>query len=239
MQPFAITELLQFFDIIFSAQPARNMGASRELTALSRFMAKQGLPIRGFLFRSHDEEQEKGECNKTECSDELNSTEKTARMSVLGDDDKEYQEAIKAVKFGEEANNDVHYTLSRDDYMSAEMRAVWFQSAEFKAITHDCVKQIKKMEKGKALKDKKYCSRGLESHTRLASITKSLTRKPSILKVLRAQDEQRRSGIVDDEAISKAYQQTTSSSKLWAMNVGLRDRRAVEDDSSMFMVAES
>jgi hypothetical protein len=95
-------------------------------------------------------------------------------------------------------------------------------------MRQDCYKQIKKMENGEVFKDKKYCSRGLESSTRLAAISKTQNCKNAINVVLDEQDEQRRLGVVDEEALAQRYHQGTSSCQLWASTVGLRDQRVAE-----------
>jgi hypothetical protein len=127
--------------------------------------------------------------------------------------------------------SDVHHriTLSRNDYTPEEMTAFWYQDADYAMISKDCCKQIKKMQNSEVLKDKKYCSRGLESHTRLASISKMQNRKTANNAVLDEQEEQRHMGVVDEEIIAQRYQQTTSSCQLWANIVGLRDQRVAEE----------
>jgi hypothetical protein len=62
----------------------------------------------------------------------------------------------RAVRFTEDPST--HYTLSRDDYMSEEMQAVFLQSKEFRKVHGDCLKQIRKMKQGKTLKEKKCCA---------------------------------------------------------------------------------
>jgi hypothetical protein len=122
----------------------------------------------------------------------------------------------------------VHFTLSRDDYSPEELRAAWFQQEEYARITKDCCKQVSKMEDGEILKDKKYCSRGLEPHTRLCSITKRANRKLAFSAVLDEQEEQQLLGVVDDEAIGQLYNRVSSSCQMWATTLGLRDQREAE-----------
>jgi hypothetical protein len=147
--------------------------------------------------------------------------DESSRSADFGEDDEE-----RNVRFSIEPM--LHFTLSLEDYTPEEIRASWFEGEEYNKIRKECCKQIKKMESGKILKDKKYCSRGLESHTRLASLSKTLNRKPAVDAVLDEQDEQQHLGIVDEEIIAQRYQQTTSSCQLWATIVGLRDQRAAE-----------
>jgi hypothetical protein len=176
--------------------------------ALSRFMntVSKKRPVKDLLFRF-----------QTASSDNL--TERS-----------DHSEDERAVRFAEDPS--AHYTLSRDDYASEEMRAVWLQSEEFRKINGDCLKQIRKLEQGKTLKDKKYCARGLESHTRLAAISKANNRRPAVKAVLDAQAEQQERGVYDDEDIARCYGKTASSCQMWATTVGFSDQRAAEADRS-------
>jgi hypothetical protein len=121
-----------------------------------------------------------------------------------------------------------HHTIARNDFSPEEIKATWFTEEEYYTISRQCCKQIDKMDKGQKLKDKKYCARGLEALTKLASIAKSKSREESIRAVLQEQDMQVEEERYDDEAIGKAYHQVTSSCQMWASVVGLRDQRSSE-----------
>lgn len=140
----------------------------------------------------------------------------------------DWEEDKKLVRFKEDPST--HLVMPRYSYMSEEMRAVWFQSEEFRKIQHDCLKQIRKIDRGETLKDKKYCARGLEGHSRLGNITKKLNRRPAVRAVLESQEDDH-----GDEEIARRYQQTTSSCQLWATTVGLKDQHAAEEGSSFLM----
>jgi hypothetical protein len=134
----------------------------------------------------------------------------------------------RSVHFDVAKPDTVHFILSRHDYTAEEKQVAWFQDEEYARITKECCKQVRKMDNGEDLKDKKYSSRGLESHTRLAAISKSQNRRLAVNAVLDEQDEQE----LDDpneEAISYAYCQVTSSCQLWACTIGLRDQRSAEE----------
>jgi hypothetical protein len=122
----------------------------------------------------------------------------------------------------------VRFILSRHDYTAEELQASWYQDKEYATMTQECWKQVRKMEKGQILKDKKYCSRGLESHTRIGTIIKSKNRKLAFSALLNGQVEQRQLGVVDEEALSQHSNQATSSCQLWATVVGLRDQQEAE-----------
>jgi hypothetical protein len=134
----------------------------------------------------------------------------------------------RCVHFDVAKPDTLHFILSRHDYTAEEKQAAWFQEKEYAMITRECCKQVRKMENGESLKDKKYCSRGLESHTRIAAISKSQNRKLAVNAVLDEQDEQELE-TPDEEAISHAYCQVTSSCQLWASTIGLRDQRSAEE----------
>lgn len=120
-------------------------------------------------------------------------------------------------------------TLNRDDYTQEELDSAFFTDDDYEDITKDCCKQVAKMESGKVLKDKKYSSRGLEGHTLLGSVAKSENRMLSISLVLLEQERQREN---DEEAnqdlIALRYSQCTSSIRLWAHTIGLKDQREAE-----------
>mmetsp|Transcript_132105 Transcript_132105/g.196806 ORF Transcript_132105/g.196806 Transcript_132105/m.196806 type:complete len:213 (-) Transcript_132105:127-765(-) len=138
---------------------------------------------------------------------------------------------MKSVSFAPRAS--LHHVLSRSDYTEKEKRAAWYQSEDYDRITRDCVKQVRKMENGEELKDKKYCSRGLEAHTHLAAIAKRENRQAAYVAVLDEQDDQweQEGGnmTTDGERISRAYINVSSSCHMWASVVGLRDQKAAED----------
>ena len=133
----------------------------------------------------------------------------------------------KAVSFLEQVA--VCRILPRHDYTEDEICSAWFQEDEYQRIMKDCCKQIKKMNSGETLKDKKYCSRGLETHTKLRSITKLQNRKVGFDAVLDAQYLQlKHNGVRDDAEIAEQYIYATSSCQIWANVIGLRDQRAAE-----------
>jgi hypothetical protein len=182
----------------------------KEVTSLSKFMKSVSKKRPLHLFRNSSFPSQSSTCTA--------ATDMTERTDV--------SDVERTVRFA--ATPRGHFTLSRDDYSSEELRASWYQHEEYARITKECCKQVRKMEEGEILKDKKYCSRGLEPHTRLCSITKSANRKLAFSAVLDEQEEQRQLGVVDDEAIGQLYNQVSSSCQLWATALGLRDQRQAE-----------
>lgn len=92
-------------------------------------------------------------------------------------------------------------------------------------------------QEGCRLNENKHCSRGLETHTRKTAKIKSINRSDALTAVLDEQDRQLfdcpdqsnyRFFQLDDDAIRIVYHRVTSSSQLWAHQVGLQDQRDAE-----------
>jgi hypothetical protein len=161
-----------------------------------------------------------------------NASFNSQKTSTTESTDTTVQSAIskegRSVHFNVTEPDTVHFILSRHDYTADEKQVAWLQDEEFAWINKMNRKQVRKMENGEDLKDKKYCARGLESNTRLAAISKSQNRKLAVNAVLYEQHEQELDA-PNEEAISHAYCQVTSSSQLWASMIGLRDQRSAEE----------
>ena len=155
-------------------------------------------------------------CKSFGSSSRSDSSERTART-----------ELEKFVSFSDKIR--VSHTISKNDYSAEEKLACWFSNEENQDIAKRCAKQIRKMERGEALLDKKYCSRGLEGHTRVGYTHKTQNRSDSIHRVLAEQDAQLRERTSDDEAISVAYREVSSSCLLWAQVQALRDQKEAEE----------
>ena len=84
------------------------------------------------------------------------------------------------------------------------------------------------MEEGSKLKDKKYCSRGLEGHTSIGAVLKKEKRSLAINAVLDEQMIQWEEGIFNEDAIAKIYNRASFSCQVRANIVGLGDHRATE-----------
>ncbi|CAJ1961443.1 unnamed protein product [Cylindrotheca closterium] len=119
--------------------------------------------------------------------------------------------------------------LHLDDFTASEIAASWYDEEEMKEITQGCFKVLQRMEYGGTKKGKKYCTRGLEGHTTLGSISKKETRTASFVAVLDEQEKQwNENKDFDFQAISDAYRKVSSSSQLWAQVIGNRDHQAIE-----------
>ena len=139
----------------------------------------------------------------------------------------EATEVEKCLSF--DGNVRVCYTIARSDFSLEEKTATWYATEEYTRISEQCSRQIYKMDEGKVLKDRKYCSRGLEQHTRRGRAIKIQNRSSSIQAVLMEQEKQSDEGTYDDVVISRVYRGVTSSCQLWANVVGVRDQRVAED----------
>ena len=139
----------------------------------------------------------------------------------------EETELEKFVSFASHAT--MYETIARQNYTQEEIKATWYSQDEYLQISKQCCKQIQKMNRGERLRDKKYCSRGLEAHTTIGLVTKMRNRAESIQAVLEEQEVQRiKEGIHDEDTIADLYNEVTSSCQLWARTVALRDQREAE-----------
>ncbi len=138
---------------------------------------------------------------------------------------------VKSRRVRFSTNNQVHEHITIDDFSDQEILDVWFSAKESDAIRKACTKQIILMERGNTFNDVKFCSRGLESHTSSASMTKQMNRITAIASVLDEQERQtsRLDTEVDDEEIRKVYQNASHSSELWARRVALLDQKDAEE----------
>ena len=164
--------------------------------------------------------------SKTLSSACINIMTKTEATEMTELSDEFDQTMCKNVRF--HSRIPTYVDLSHHDYTPEERKACWYDSDDYSCIQKDCVKQIMKMNKGEVLKDKKYCSRGLESHATQSSITKKQNRRSAVDAVLDEQEAQRQLRVVDEEAIADRYQGTASSCQLWARTIALRDQRYSE-----------
>jgi hypothetical protein len=122
----------------------------------------------------------------------------------------------------------VRNTLSCKDYTPEEIQSCWYTAEEEQRIHRHCSKEIRKMEEGSELKDKKYSSRGLERHTTVGAATKKENVWLAISAVLDEQMVQWENDIFDENAIAAIYYITNSVCQLRANIVGLRDQRDMQ-----------
>jgi hypothetical protein len=125
--------------------------------------------------------------------------------------------------------------IARHEYTSEELNACWFRGEEYAQITRSCCKAIKRLEQQQQQHQKRrhgvhqrYCSRGLESHTRLAAMAKDQNRRVAWDAVLDEQCDQVSLGVIDDEVIASRYHDASRSCRLWALRVGQQVQRVAE-----------
>ena len=115
--------------------------------------------------------------------------------------------------------------LNLQDYKPSEIAAAWYSTEQMEKITNRCFKVLKSINAGKG---QKYCTRGLEGHTHLGSISKKRSRSAATAAVINEQTRQWIEDIADEQAIADVYRRTTSSCQLWAQVMGNQDRKAAD-----------
>lgn len=118
------------------------------------------------------------------------------------------------------------FVHSLDEYTEAEFNACWYSEKEYSKIEKRIMKERKLLEQGKVFKDKKYCSRGLESYQ--AYICRKQNYGNAMQSVLDEQDRQIESDEYNHESIAQAYRNVSSSCHMWAAAIGLRDQKEAE-----------
>ncbi len=124
---------------------------------------------------------------------------------------------------------DIRFIITRHDISQQEHNDTWYSREEYKAISQACSKEISKMDRGEILKDKKYCARGLEVHTRIQTLSKSMNRSLAYQAVLEEQNRQNQEGTIHEVNLARVYCATSSSCQLWAHVVGLTDQREAQE----------
>jgi hypothetical protein len=144
---------------------------------------------------------------------------------------KSQAKSMKEVSFA--ANIAQLEIMGLDEYTQKEIQDTWYTEEETNTIAMRCIKILAKIESGKAFNGKRYCVRGLESHTNMGYIAKKRSRETAIVSVLEEQKRQfEASGVVDVESISKVYKRTTSSHQMWAQVMASGDKQ--EADAYLF-----
>ena len=93
------------------------------------------------------------------------------------------------------------------EYTPAEWSACWYHQEEYDAITKECFRIVRKIEKGEPINSRKYCVLGLEKMTSVASDQRQLDRLNMYLAVLEEQHRQLEQGVYNAKRIAKAYKQ--------------------------------
>jgi len=117
----------------------------------------------------------------------------------------------------------------KNKYTKDESTACWYSQKEFADIMKGVTKECSRMERGKVLKDKKYCSRGLERYLTFNYIARKQNSRKAIQSVLTEQNRQQcENQEYNDEAIARVYHNVSSSCEMWAIVIGMRDQKEAE-----------
>ena len=138
----------------------------------------------------------------------------------------DYSLEMRCVRFN--ASVTVRNTTALSEYTEEEIENCWFTSEEYDQIKHSMDKQIRKMNRGEKLKDKKYCSRGLECFADEAHALRQEYKGLAVQAVLDEQYCQFEEGINDEYTIAAAYQLVSKPCLRRAQRMGLADQRAVQ-----------
>eukprot|EP00980_Cylindrotheca_fusiformis_P011460 scaffold2659_cov107-Cylindrotheca_fusiformis.AAC.3 len=117
-------------------------------------------------------------------------------------------------------------TMGLNNYTVEEISQTWYSYEEMEEIKEECYETMEKISEHRPLQDTaRYCIRGLENNTQIGYTLKYMNRDESVQIVLEEQRRQLEKGEgVDENSISKAYRNATSSSHMWARVIGNRDR---------------
>ena len=123
----------------------------------------------------------------------------------------------------------VQFVLSIEDYTIEEIQSTWYQQDDFERIWKRCHKEIRKLDRGEKLRNKKYCERGIECHTMKGSKTRFVDRTKARYAVLKEQAYQIANELPFNEyAIAQAYQKMSERSLSRANLLGLIDQLDAE-----------
>ncbi|CAJ1949671.1 unnamed protein product [Cylindrotheca closterium] len=132
----------------------------------------------------------------------------------------------KGVKFADE--EEVHDVLRRRSQISREsMHGIWFDGEDFESFIEDMEKSIKRLEKGKVLKDKKYSSLGLECQTQEGSALRQCQKEYAWDMVLWEQEQQQKEGRRSSMQLAEAYREASRDAEVRAV----KSARQVSDEA--------
>ena len=213
-------------NLVFSSSDEGNDHAYEENRALVTNNKEKTTSLSLFLKRKVPTSLKKHVSEPHHCCDDS-----TVVSDLTTEDGNEFSKRRNTVKKSVSFRNSVamKLTMPRKEYLPEEITATWYTKEEYADIQKECVKQVRRMDNGEILRDKKYCSRGLESYTMLGAQSKTQNRQAAYAAVLDEQDRQEDEQICDDELLSKKYNSVSSSCQMWAAAKALNDQRAAED----------
>ena len=163
----------------------------------------------------------------------LTDTVKSSPKSFEHDDNStavtepiDYSLEMRCVRF--DTSVTVRTTKSIFDYTKEEREDCWYTSEEYDQIKQSMDKQIRKLNRGEKLKDKKYCSRGLECFEEEAYALRQEYKSLALQAVLDEQYCQFEEGVNDEHTIAAAYMLVSKPCLRRAQRLGLSDERSVQ-----------
>jgi len=120
-------------------------------------------------------------------------------------------------------------TISIKDYTQEEIRNCWYSEEEYNHIRSSCIRIVHMSSAGeKVFQSKRQTLRGLECQLPASYASKMATRQSAMGSVFVMQNESFLNDDGGEETISQVYSTISSSSRLWAHCVGLKDQREAE-----------
>ena len=134
----------------------------------------------------------------------------------------------KTVRFQEDRNQEF-YVDRRHDLLEEEIRAIWFDESDFKAINEETDATVKLLKAGLTDPERAgFCFRGLEQQSPFLSRHRLNDIDRSIKAVVKMQNRLKSQGIAEtdlDDSIAKHYQSITKQFQVDAHRIGLWDAR--------------
>jgi hypothetical protein len=111
-----------------------------------------------------------------------------------------------------------------------EVRAIWYERADYEAMKQSFIPLVRSMMKGEAVEENNEQSiRGLEYRTRKGAIRRQHNKLEAISAVLDEQDRQYNAGMMDIELVREVYRNCAAHCQDEAYMLGLKDEITVKD----------
>jgi hypothetical protein len=132
------------------------------------------------------------------------------------------------------SSNEIYYVPHIDDMTTEEVKAIWYEKAEYEKIKMGMIPVIRRMMKKENIPETdRETIRGLEFRTRQGAIRRQHNKLEAITAVLDEQDRQLdSSGHVDDELLSKVYREFSAHCQEEAHKLALGDVQPAQDHTA-------
>jgi hypothetical protein len=162
------------------------------------------------------------------CRDECSSGEPISTKSSAPCNYDATAQPRKHVTFA--TNISVHEVPHLKDLPEEELRATWYDQADFEAIKQSMIVTIRLMMANKPIgSDIDQCTRGLEFRTPAGSKIRKMSKMGAVTAVWNEQVSQWKDGRNDDEAIAEVYIKHGINSNKAARVVGIQDEQVVKE----------